>query len=172
MADIIHFEMSMVAVSIPKNKKETMYLKLFVATFQETTQYWFIELLPKSIKSFNALIKVFIANYAYNKLIRKESHNLFSIVQKNNETKETYMTRFKTEKMKILQYPDSIAIKTFYKEIKWDTSLFIELIKTTPWFLDMIYEEAQKLVNVKRELNSTKGSLNRATKKPIPSNRE
>lgn len=58
---------------------------------------------------------------------------------------ENYMRRFKIEKLEISQFPDSITIKAFQKGIKKDTGLFIELIKTTPCFLDVINEEDKNL---------------------------
>lgn len=55
------------------------------------------------------------------------------------------------EKMEIL-CPNYIAIEVFRKGIKRITSLFIELTKTTPSSLDMVYKKVQKFVNVEREL--------------------
>lgn len=51
---------------------------------------------------------------------------------------------------------------------------YIELIKTTPWSLNMVYKEAQKFNNIEREreLKSSKGLLIRTTDKPIPTKRE
>lgn len=56
------------------------------------------------------------------------------------------------EKIKILQCHDYIVIEAFKKGIKRDTGLFIELTKSTSHSLDMIYKEAQKFVNVEREM--------------------
>lgn len=61
-------------------------------------QKWSIELLPRSMNYFNHLVKIFITNYACNKPIQKESHQVFSIVQENKEIIESYMNRFKMEK--------------------------------------------------------------------------
>lgn len=59
------------------------------------------------------------------------------------------MRRFKIEKMKISQFPNSITIKSFTKGIKRDTSLFIQLTETITRLLDVVYEEAQKFINTK-----------------------
>lgn len=74
---------------------------------------------------------MFITNYAYNKLIRKKSHYLFSIVSQNNETIETCIGRLKIEKMEITQCLNSFVVKAFCNEIKNDTSISIKLTKTT-----------------------------------------
>lgn len=102
----------------------------------------------------------------------KESHNLFLIVQENSNTIKTYMRRFKMDKMEILQFLNSIAIKAFHMGTKWDTSLFIELTKIIPWSLDIVYEEAKKFINVERKLKPTKGSSNWTMEKSIPTKKE
>lgn len=58
-----------------------MFNKIFAFTFQEMTHKWFVELPPKSIISFNQLVKAIITNYACCKPIWKESH-IFSPLSK------------------------------------------------------------------------------------------
>lgn len=99
---VIHFKMAMVTVCMPKDKRYAMFYKLLATTFQKMTHQWFIKLPLKSIKNFNKLVNIFITNYACNKLIKKESYYLSSIIQKNDETKKSYMRRFKRENGDIL----------------------------------------------------------------------
>lgn len=80
---------------------------------------------------------------------------MFSIVYESEEMIERYRKRFKMEKMEISQCPNSIAIEAFKKGIKRDTRLFMELTKTTPCSLDVVYEEALKFVNME-ELKPSK----------------
>lgn len=70
------------------------------------------------------------------------------------------MSHLQRDKRLSCSRPDSIPMEAFCKEIKRDTSLFIEFIKTTVRFLDMVYREAQKFVTMKKKLKSTKGLLN------------
>lgn len=49
MAYVIHFKMAMAVMSLLENKRKSIYCKLFVATFKDTMQQWFVELPPKSI---------------------------------------------------------------------------------------------------------------------------
>lgn len=111
-----------------------MYCKLFATILQDSAQQWFIELSPKRI-----------TNYTCNKLMRKKSHHLLSIIQEKDETIKTYMRRFKTEKMEINRCLDFIAIEAFRKGIKRDTRLFIEL-KKIPNALYMLF--IKKLKNL------------------------
>lgn len=76
------------------------------------------------------------------------------------------------KKMEINQCLVSIDIEAFRKGIKCDTGLFIELMKNTPRSLDVVYEEAQKIVNVEKEMRSNKGEINKNVNKPTSSRGE
>lgn len=66
LAYVIHFKMAMALVSIREERKDSMFCKIFVSTFQDPTHKWFVEISPKSIINFNPLVKAFIMNYTYN----------------------------------------------------------------------------------------------------------
>lgn len=79
---------------------------------------------------------------------------------------------YKKIKMGISQCINSIAIEAFWKWIIRDIGVFIELTKTTPYFLNLVYKEAQKFVNVERELKSSRNSLARPSNKIITSKKD
>lgn len=98
---IIHFKMAMVLLCILEEKRDAIFCKIFASTLQEMVRKWFIELSLMIIKNLFELVKIFITNYVYNKPIRKESYHFFIIIQDNCETMESYMRKFKREKMDI-----------------------------------------------------------------------
>lgn len=73
------------------------------------------------------------------------------------------------KKMKISQCPDSIAIKAFIKGKKRDICLFMELSKTTPYSVDVVYNKAQKFVNVEREMKPFKTPFSKSSDKSTTS---
>lgn len=66
------------------------------------------------------------------------------------------------EKLEISQCLHSITVESFRKGIKKD----MELIHTTPHSLDVLYKEAQKFVNAKRNMKSTKATISKPFEKP------
>lgn len=74
--------------------------------------------------------------------------------------------------MEILQCLNSIAIEAFKKGIKRNTGLFVELTKTNPHSLNVVYGEAYKFVNVEMELKLSKTLVSRPFDKLITSNND
>lgn len=93
---------------------------------------------------------MFVTHYASNKPIKKEAHYIFSIIQGSKETTESYIKIFKVKKLEILGCPSFVAIKVVGKGVNKNSKLFVELTKIIPKYLETMYLEAQKFVNMKR----------------------
>lgn len=74
---------------------------MLLLTLQDNAMKWFNYLPLYSISSLGELVKAFVNHYSSNKPIKKESHHLFFIVQGQKENVESFMKRFKVEKLKI-----------------------------------------------------------------------
>lgn len=74
----------------------------------------------------------------------KEHFKFWRIVKSN--------LSLKVENLEILGCPSSIFIETFRTGVIKNSMLFIKLTKTIPRSLEAMYLEAQKLINLEREL--------------------
>ncbi|KAL5580084.1 hypothetical protein UlMin_012526 [Ulmus minor] len=75
--------------------------RAFVITLTGVARRWFRTLRPGTISSFRQLSESFISQFAVHKIHRKPARHLYTITQRENETTESYLTRFVKEEMNV-----------------------------------------------------------------------
>ncbi|KAL5576345.1 hypothetical protein UlMin_018044 [Ulmus minor] len=83
--------------------------RAFVITLTGVARRWFRTLRPGTISSFRQLSKSFISQFAVHKIHRKPARHLYTITQRENETTESYLTRFVKEEMNVQDRSDAAA---------------------------------------------------------------
>ncbi|KAL5551147.1 hypothetical protein UlMin_001323 [Ulmus minor] len=89
----------------------TFKCRAFVITLTGIARRWFRTLRPGTISSFCQLSESFISQFAIHKIHRKSARHLYTITQRENETTESYLTRFVKEEMNpdMVSYPELIT---------------------------------------------------------------
>ncbi|XP_008363523.3 uncharacterized protein [Malus domestica] len=123
---------------------DALMCKIFATTLQGEVLDWFHTLSPQSIRSFNELSFVFTKEYSSNRLIKRTSDHLFSIVKDHWETIRDYVKRFKTEKAKIVGCNEDIATKAFRNGLPTKHPLLRKLIMGEELTLAASYALAKK----------------------------
>ncbi|KAL5554501.1 hypothetical protein UlMin_041902 [Ulmus minor] len=75
--------------------------RAFVITLTGVARRWFRTLRPGTLSSFRQLSESFISQFAVHKIHRKPARHLYTITQRENETTESYLTRFVKEDMNV-----------------------------------------------------------------------
>ncbi|KAL5540592.1 hypothetical protein UlMin_043541 [Ulmus minor] len=83
--------------------------RAFVITLTGVARRWFRTLRPGTISSFLQLSESFIFQFAVHKIHRKPARHLYTITQRENETTESYLTRFVKEEMNVQDRSDAAA---------------------------------------------------------------
>ncbi|KAL5550050.1 hypothetical protein UlMin_000226 [Ulmus minor] len=83
--------------------------RAFVITLTGVARRWFRTLRPGTISSFRQLSESFISQFAVHKIHRKPARHLYTITQRENETTESYLTRFVKEEMNVQDRSDAAA---------------------------------------------------------------
>lgn len=149
---VILFKTIMFPFNIPRYKRQSYANPLQPPSTIQPTSH----LKPSNITSFVELVSLFVTYYANKKPLKKESHHLFSIVQNIDKSIKAFMKRFHVEKIEISDCPYSITVKEFRQGVLRSFDLFVALTKMTPQTMEEAYEEAQKFVNLERELKPIK----------------
>ncbi|KAL5537655.1 hypothetical protein UlMin_045801 [Ulmus minor] len=83
--------------------------RAFVITLTGVARRWFRTLRPGTVSSFRQLSESFISQFAVHKIHRKPARHLYTITQRENETTESYLTRFVKEEMNVQDRSDAAA---------------------------------------------------------------
>ncbi|KAL5562775.1 hypothetical protein UlMin_032522 [Ulmus minor] len=83
--------------------------RAFDITLTGVARCWFRTLRPGTISSFRQLSESFISQFAVHKIHRKSARHLYTITQRENETTESYLTRFVKEEMNVQDRSDAAA---------------------------------------------------------------
>ncbi|KAL5576657.1 hypothetical protein UlMin_018356 [Ulmus minor] len=83
--------------------------RAFVITLTGVARLWFRILRPGTIPSFRQLSESFISQFSVHKIHRKPARHLYTITQRENETTESYLTRFVKEEMNVQDRSDAAA---------------------------------------------------------------
>ena len=97
--------------------------KAFPTTLKGPAWMWFSKLPPNTITSFQELSKLFINNFIGGQWQKHSLSNLLSIVQGENESLRSFISRFNSEALLVDEMDDKILLAAFYNGVSLD--LFI-----------------------------------------------
>ncbi|GJV10857.1 reverse transcriptase domain-containing protein [Tanacetum coccineum] len=86
---------------------------MFNSTLTENARVWFDDLLPESIDSYDDLKKVFMKNYLQQKKYIKDPIELHNIKQRDRESTEDSVRRYKLESRDVKGAPECMRISGF-----------------------------------------------------------
>ncbi|GJU18002.1 reverse transcriptase domain-containing protein [Tanacetum coccineum] len=92
---------------------------MFNSTLIGSARLWFDELPPESIDSYVALRKAFLANFLQQKKYIKDPVEIYHIKQREGESTEAFMERFKAESMHVKGAPgmhESVRIHAWHHQ--------------------------------------------------------
>ncbi|GJT92813.1 reverse transcriptase domain-containing protein [Tanacetum coccineum] len=86
---------------------------MFNSTLIGSARVWFDKLLPESIDNYEMLRKEFLGNYSQQKKYIKDPVEIHHIKQREGESTEAFMERFKEESMHVSGAPKCMRISGF-----------------------------------------------------------
>nr|GEW90025.1 reverse transcriptase domain-containing protein [Tanacetum cinerariifolium] len=86
---------------------------MFNSTLTGNARVWFDDLSPESINSYDDLKKAFLENYLHQKKYIKDPIELYNIKQRDGESTEDFMRRYKLESRDVKGAPECIIISGF-----------------------------------------------------------
>ncbi|GJS56186.1 reverse transcriptase domain-containing protein [Tanacetum coccineum] len=107
-----HLKIFQAATKIERWAMPTWY-HMFNSTLIGSARVWFDKLLPESIDNYEMLRKTFMGNYSQQKKYIKDPVKIHHIKQREGETTEAFMERFKTESMHVSGAPECMRISGF-----------------------------------------------------------
>ncbi|GJW97826.1 reverse transcriptase domain-containing protein [Tanacetum coccineum] len=90
---------------------------MFNSTLIGSARVWFDKLPPESIDNYEMLRKTFLVNYSQQKKYIKDPVEIHHIKQREGESTETFMERFKAESMHVNRAPEFMRISGFMHSI-------------------------------------------------------
>ncbi|XP_020976482.1 uncharacterized protein LOC107629679 isoform X1 [Arachis ipaensis] len=126
---------------------DTTCCKAFLTTLTKAKMKWFDNLAPRSITSFDDLIRKFLTKFSIQKDKTKHAPSLLGVKQKVGETLRDYMERFNKACLEIQNLPTEAVIMGLVND-------FIEkpfsqsISKRHPVSLNEVQERAEKYINM------------------------
>ncbi|GKC51593.1 reverse transcriptase domain-containing protein [Tanacetum coccineum] len=86
---------------------------MFISTLTGSARVWFDDLPPKSIDSYDDLKKALLAKYLQQKKCIKDPVEIHHIKQREGESTEDFVQRFKTKSRHVKRAPECMRISEF-----------------------------------------------------------
>ncbi|GKD54049.1 reverse transcriptase domain-containing protein [Tanacetum coccineum] len=123
------------AVSKVERWARPTWCHMFNSTLTGNARVWFDDLLPESIDSYDDLKKAFLANYLQQKKCIKDPVEIHHIKQREGESTEYFVRRFKIESRDVKGAPEVMRISGFMHGI------------TNPELIKRLYDKIPKSVD-------------------------
>ena len=91
---VAQYKQKMWQLPIPASSMEATMCKSFGATLCGPALQWLINIKPGSIGDFSSLVNRFYQQFASSRAMKKQSSDLYRIVQKAGETTRSYLDRY------------------------------------------------------------------------------
>ncbi|MED6224180.1 hypothetical protein PIB30_081419 [Stylosanthes scabra] len=95
-----------------------------------------------SIECFSDLVDSFMKNFTTRRRLLKTCLNLYSVVQKPEETLRSYLDRFNTKCTQIEGLQSQVALMALVKGLREDTPFLKSLTKRSPKTMEEIQERS------------------------------
>ncbi|GKF43341.1 reverse transcriptase domain-containing protein, partial [Tanacetum coccineum] len=112
---------------------------MFNSTLNGNARVWFDDLPPESIDSYNDLKEAFLANYLQQKKCIKDPVEIHHIKQREGESTEDFIRRFKIESRDVKGAPEVMRISGFMHGIT-NPELIKRLYDKIPKFVDEMWK--------------------------------
>ena len=120
--------------------------RAFPTTLKGPVKVWFGKLPSNTITSFQELSKLFVNNFVRGQRQKRSSSSLLSIEQGENESLNSFISRFNREALLVDEMDDKILLATFYNGVSSD--LFIhKLYDQEPQTMAELIHLAQSFMN-------------------------
>ena len=102
--------------------------KAFPITLKGSTRVWFNKIPPNTVSSFEDLSKLFVNNFIGGQRHKRLSSSLLTIEQRENESLQSFITRFNREALTMDKMDDKLLLAAFHNGVNSD--LFIHKLRT------------------------------------------
>ncbi|RDX68785.1 Retrovirus-related Pol polyprotein from transposon 17.6, partial [Mucuna pruriens] len=92
--------------------------KLFPGTLRGVAMQWMATLPPRSVYTFNDLVRSFVSQFAANKVKKLEVADLFDIKQARGESLKGYLARFNNATVRVNDPDQNFFVKAFQKGLR------------------------------------------------------
>ncbi|XP_027169517.1 uncharacterized protein LOC113769251 [Coffea eugenioides] len=123
------------------------------------TRQWFQGLLPRSIRSFSQLARLFLAQFVSSRALSKSTAHLMTIQQRPEESLREYMVRFNNESLQIRDRDDKVVMAAFINGLR-KQKLYTELVERPPKSVLEMPDRAHEKANAE-EANRLKSAQER-----------
>ncbi|GKA50585.1 reverse transcriptase domain-containing protein [Tanacetum coccineum] len=110
---------------------------MFNSTLTGNARVWFDDLLSELINSYDDLKKAFLENYLQQKKCIKDPIKLHNIKQRDGESMEDFVRRYKLESMDVKGAPECMRISGFVHEI-------IKTVRKLFTYKEVTYDQSKK----------------------------
>ena len=120
--------------------------RAFPTTLKGPARVWFSKIPPNSVSSFEELSKLFVNNFIGEQRHKRSSSSLLTIEQGENESLQSFITRFNREALSMDEVDDKLLLAAFHNEVNSD--LFIhKLYEKEPQSMAELVHSAQNFMN-------------------------
>ena len=117
--------------------------RAFPSTLRKSARYWYSNLRPGSIQSFEQLSRSFVAHFASSRKPRKGSDSLIHIKQREGESLRSYMGRFNKAALEVYDLDHAVAMTAMKSGLQSGPFLF-SLGKRSPTSFTELLTRAEK----------------------------
>ena len=137
--------------------------RAFPTTLKGPAQVWFSKIPPNSVSSFEELSKLFVNNFFGGQRQKRSSSSLLTIEQGENESLQSFITRFNWEALTVDEVDDKLLLAAFHNGVNFD--LFIhKLYEKEPQSMAELVHSAQNFMNAEDAIIAKKRKRAERTK--------
>ncbi|XP_075644956.1 uncharacterized protein LOC142615939 [Castanea sativa] len=120
--------------------------KVFPTTLKGPARVWFSKIPPSTVSSFEELSKLFVNSFIKGQRHKHSLSSLLTIEQGDNESLQSFITRFIREALTVDEMDDKLLLATFHNGVNSD--LFIhKLYEQEPQTMAELVHSAQSFMN-------------------------
>ena len=94
--------------------------RAFSTTLKGLARVWFSKIPPNSVSSFEELSKLFVNNFIGGQRHKRSSSSLLTIEQGENESLQSFITRFNREALSVDKVNDKLLLAAFHNGVNLD----------------------------------------------------
>ena len=122
--------------------------RAFPTTLKGPARVWFSKIPPNLVSSFEEFNKLFVNNFIGGQRHKRSSSSLLTIEQGENESLQSFITRFNREALTVDEMDDKLLLAAFHNKVNFD--LFIhKLYEQEPQTMAELIHSAQNFMNAK-----------------------
>ena len=122
--------------------------RAFPTTLKGPARVWFSKIPPNSVSSFKKLSKLFVNNFIGGQRYKRSSSSLLTIEQGENESLQSFITRFNREALTVDEVDDKLLLAAFHNRV--NSHLFIHKVyeKESQFMVELVHS-TQNFMNTK-----------------------